>query len=149
MSDKDKNKLVQELLDLIGELFTQLAPTLSLERLESDITVAQLRVLLGLRTLGPSPMSAIAATAGVVPSTATGIVDNLVAKGLVLRDPDPKDRRRVICRLSPDGESLVNNVWTWGRAQIRKLLNDMTVDQLRIGCDGGRMLLEKAIRIKA
>ncbi|MFO8101199.1 MAG: MarR family transcriptional regulator [Dehalococcoidia bacterium] len=139
--EDEKEKLVQQLLDIIEEFFTLLAPNLSLDRLSSDITVAQLRVLLGLGTLGPSSMSSLAAAAGIVPSTATGIVDNLVGKGLVLRDPDPEDRRRVICKLSPEGEEVINNVWTWGRAQIGNLLEKLTVSQLRASCEGGKALL--------
>jgi len=140
----EKNSLVQEMLDLVGELFALVAPTLSLEHLASDVTVAQLKVLLGLRTIGPSPMSAIASAAGVVPSTATGIVDNLVGKDLVSRYPDPDDRRRVICQLSPKGEELTNGIWTWGRSQIGNLLEGMSVEQLRYGCEGARTLLGKA-----
>mgnify|MGYP001105425088 CR=1 FL=1 len=140
----NKEALVQQLLDIIEELFILLAPTLSLDKLASDVTVAQLRVLLGLGTLGPSSMSAVASAVGIVPSTATGIVDNLVAKGLVLREPDQDDRRRVICRLSPEGEALINGVWTWGRAQIGSILERLTLDQLRSSCEGGQMLLRGA-----
>ena len=139
----EKENLIQEFLDLIGELFSYIAPTLVFDRLASDITVAQLKVLLGLKTIGPSPMSAIASVAGVVPSTATGIVDNLVGKGLVLRDQDASDRRRVICRLSPSGEELTNGVWTWGREQIANLLVNMSIEQIRNGCEGTRILLEQ------
>lgn len=144
--ENEKDMLVGQLLAIIEELFTLLAPTLSLDRLASDITVAQLRVLLGLGTLGPSSMTAVAEAAGIVPSTATGIVDNLVGKGLVLREPDPNDRRRVICRLSPEGQSVINSVWTWGRSQIGNLLERLTVEQLRSSCEGGRMLLQSARR---
>ncbi len=139
--EDEKEKLIQQLLDVIEELFTLLAPTLSVDRLSSDVTVAQLRVLLGLGTLGPSSMSSVAIAAGIVPSTATGIVDNLVGKGLVLREPDPDDRRRVICKLSPEGQEMINNVWTWGRSQIGNLLEKLTVDQLRSSCEGGKALL--------
>jgi predicted RND superfamily exporter protein len=41
-------------------------------------------------------MGAIASATGVALSTATGIVDHLVKKGLVLRDADPQDRRLVM-----------------------------------------------------
>lgn len=144
MSEKEeKAALVQELLQSIGELFEYLAPSFAIDLQASDITVAQLRVLLGLRTLGSSPMSSIADAVGVVPSTATGIVDNLVGKGLVLRDPDPNDRRRVICKLSPDGKKLTNGIWTWGREQISSFLEGMSIEQLHNGCEGSRMILNQ------
>ncbi len=139
--ENEKEELIQELLDSIGALFEYVAPSFTIDLKASDITVAQLRVLLGLRTLGSSPMSSIAESVGVVPSTATGIVDNLVGKGLVLRDPDPNDRRRVICRLSPEGKDLTNGIWSWGRDQIRNFLEGISIDQLRNGCEGSRMIL--------
>jgi len=46
----------------------------------TDMTVAQLRVLLLLQTEGQSRMSSIAGTLGIAVSTATGIIDNLVKK---------------------------------------------------------------------
>lgn len=144
----ERATLIQDFLDVIGELFSYVAPTLVFDRLASDITVAQLKVLLGLRTMGPSPMSALAGIAGVVPSTATGIVDNLVGKGLVLRDQDPNDRRRVICRLSSEGEELTNGVWTWGREQIAGLLENISTEQIRNGYEGSRILLKQVSETK-
>lgn len=142
----EKEVLVERMLELTEELFDLLTPGLSLDRLASDITVAQLRVVFALRTGGPSPMSAVAEAAGVVPSTATGIVDNLVAKGMVLREDDPADRRRVICRLSPEGQGVVDGLWTWGRAQVEKLLNDLTAEQLATGCEAAELLRDTATR---
>lgn len=139
---EERQHLVQRFLYLTGELFDEIAPSLSLDRLASDVTVAQLRILFVLRNGGPSPMSTIASEAGVVPSTATGIVDNLVGKGLVLREDDPDDRRRVICRLSPEGQLLVNGLWTWGRDQIEGVLESLTVEQLESGCEVIEVLLQ-------
>ncbi|MFO8009442.1 MAG: MarR family transcriptional regulator [Dehalococcoidia bacterium] len=139
----EREELIEELLELTEDLFAVLHPTLSLDKLASDITVAQLRVLIGLRTLGQSHMSAIANAAGVVPSTATGIVDNLVGKGLVSRKPDPNDRRRVVCRLSPEGEELVQGLWSWGRSQIGSLLESMPIEQLRNASEGARTLRDR------
>ena len=80
-------------------------------------------------------MSSLAAAARVVPSSATGIVDNLVGRGLVLREADHKDRRRVICRLSPEGQTMVDGLWTWGRSQVEKILEGLTEEQLENACE--------------
>ena len=144
---QEKEALIQQLLTLTEELYEILAPSLSFDRLASDVTVAQLRVLLGLRSLGPSPMSSIAEAAGVVPSTATGIIDNLVAKDLVTRGTDPNDRRRVICALSPEGHALMESLWVTGRLQVTKLLAGMTVDQLQNACNGAEILRNNAVKL--
>lgn len=146
---ESKDVLVKRLLDLVEQLFELLAPNLSLDGLASDITVAQLKVLLALRTVGPSPMSRVAEAAGVVPSTATGIVDNLVGKGLVERIADPADRRRVVCRLSSEGEVLANRLWTWGRAQIERVVVGMSTEQLVTGCEAAERLLSTARQEKS
>ena len=48
--------------------------------------------------------------------------------------------------LSPEGQELTNGVWTWGRAQIGNLLEGMSIEQLRNGCEGARTLLGKATK---
>ncbi len=132
---QDREILIQRFLELSEALYDIVVPTLSLDKVASDVTVAQLRVLIVLRHGGPSPMSSLAASARVVPSSATGIVDNLVGRGLVLREDDPRDRRRVICRLSPAGQEMVDGLWTWGRSQVERLLERLTEDQLENACE--------------
>jgi len=144
---QDKRTLIQRILRLTEELYDMLIPSLPLERLTSDVTVVQLRVLLVLRTGGPSRMSAIASAAGIVPSTATGIVDNLVAKGLVLREDDPQDRRVVICRLSTEGQELVNGLWTWGQSQMEKLLHILTFEQLQNAYEVTEIIRNNAMKL--
>lgn len=39
-------------------------------------------------------------------TTVTRLVDRLVAKGWVLRNPDPQDRRRLLLGLSPEGQAV-------------------------------------------
>ncbi len=126
---------VQRFLELSEAMYDLVTPTLSLDQVASDITVAQLRVLLVLRNGGPSPMSSLAAAARVVPSSATGIVDNLVGRGLVSREDDPRDRRRVICQLSPEGQAMIDSLWTWGRSQVEKLLTGLDENQLEYACE--------------
>ena len=90
-------------------------------------------------------MSTLAASARVVPSSATGIVDNLVGRGLVVREADQMDRRRVICRLSPEGQQIVNSIWTQGRSQIESLLDAMDEEQLEYACEVTESIYQKMI----
>ncbi|MCP4727641.1 MAG: MarR family transcriptional regulator [bacterium] len=132
---EDKSILTNQFLDLTEELFHVLVPGLSLDVLSLDMTVAQMRVMFTLRSNGPCSMSTIASNSNIVPSTATGIVDNLVSKGLVIREDDKNDRRRVICKLSDDGKIMIDGIWAWGRSQIEKLLDRLTPEQLGNGCE--------------
>jgi DNA-binding MarR family transcriptional regulator len=54
-----------------------------------------------------------------------------VKKGLVTRSDDPEDRRLVICELSVEGQALINRLWMLSRGQIEKLLQGLTLEQLK------------------
>ncbi len=128
-------KLGQHILSLTDKIYRQLEPGIPDEGfstwLSSDLTVAQLRVMLMLHTYGPLRMSDIANRLHVAVSTTTGIMDKLVAKQMVVREADTEDRRRVICRLSPSGGKLMGGLWNVGRTQIARLIQGLTRDQLK------------------
>jgi DNA-binding MarR family transcriptional regulator len=47
----------------------------------------------------------LAASAGVSSRNVTGLVDTLERAGLAVRVPDPRDRRSVLVRITPDGRT--------------------------------------------
>jgi len=128
---QDSENLVRHILKLAEDIYRAVKPNIPPEWLTSDLTVAQLRVLLVLYTEGPSRMSSIASSLGIAVSTATGIVDNLVRKGLVMRGADPEDRRLVICTLSSQGRETINRLWALGQFQMEKLLQGLSLEQLK------------------
>ena len=137
----DSRNLVKQILYASENIFQVMGITIPPEWLMTDMTVAQLRVLLLLHTEGPSRMSSIAATLGIAVSTATGIIDNLVKKELVSRRADTEDRRVVICALSPRGQAVINSVWIYGQLQMKKLLNGLSPEQLEKAKEVTEMLL--------
>jgi MarR family transcriptional regulator, organic hydroperoxide resistance regulator len=130
VQEQNSKKLVRHILKLGEDIFQGIKVSVPSEWLTSDMTVAQLRILLYLYTDGPSRMSIIASSIGIAVSTATGIVDNLVRKGLVTRSADPEDRRLVICSLSPQGRDTMSMMWTLGQLQMKKLLHGLSVEEL-------------------
>src|SRR5919201_4348808 len=54
----------------------------------------------------PVPMGDLAAALHCDSSNVTGIVDRLEERGLVRREPDPRDRRVKMLVLTPKGESM-------------------------------------------
>jgi DNA-binding MarR family transcriptional regulator len=138
---KEHQAIIKQILKTAEEIFQKVKTIIPSEWLTSDITVAQLRVLLVLYAQGPKRMSYIASYIGIAISTATSIVDNLVKKGLVIRSDDPEDRRLVICKLSPEGQQLINRLWMLGRGQIEKLLQGLTLEQLKKASEVAGFLL--------
>jgi DNA-binding MarR family transcriptional regulator len=137
-----REDLVRNILKLSEDIFNAIPLNVPPDWLSSDLTVAQLRVLLVLHTQGPSRMSSIASVLGIALPTATGVVDNLVRKGLAIREADSQDRRLVICRLSPEGQGLINKLWMSGQFQMENLLDGLTPEQLEKALEVARILFE-------
>lgn len=130
--DDNSRALIKSIVRTAGEIFRRIKPIIPEEWMASDLTAAQLRVLLVIYTEGPSRMSAIASFMNVAVSTVTGIVDNLVKKGLAIRRDDPEDRRLVICELSPQGHKTISRLWSFSQGQIEKLLYGLSAEQLEM-----------------
>jgi DNA-binding MarR family transcriptional regulator len=143
-NNDDSKRLVMQILAASENIFQTIGLNIPPEWLSSDMTVAQLRVLLLLHTEGQSRMSSIASTLGIAVSTATGIIDNLVKKELVIRSADPEDRRVVICALSPIGREIINSMWAQGQSQMEKLLRGLTIEQLEKAKEVAQILLHNA-----
>jgi DNA-binding MarR family transcriptional regulator len=73
-----------------------------------DLSLAQYRVL-ALLGDGSSASSALAAQLAVSPPSISSVVDGLVTRGLVERQPDPADRRRLTLLLTVAGTTLLSD----------------------------------------
>ena len=95
----------------------------SREGFGESVTHGQFRVL---RTLDRADralrLSELAAQLGIVPRSATSVVDDLEAAGLVERQPDPHDRRATLVDLTPNGRHILNT--------LREKRRDVMVSQL-------------------
>ncbi|MDD3265509.1 MAG: MarR family transcriptional regulator [Dehalococcoidales bacterium] len=144
--EKQQENLVNEILKTSEELFNIIKPRIPLEYLSSDVTIAQLRVMLVLYTDGHSKMSGIAGQLGVALPTVTGIMDNLVKKKLAYRRTDDSDRRVVICCLTDKGEEMLNGLWMMGRTEMKKLLDGLGEEELKKSAEVARLLLANVTR---
>ena len=130
------------IMKIAEAIYNHLSPRIPTEWLSSDLTVAQLRLLLVLQAAGPSRMSDIASILEVALPTVTGIVDKLTKKGLALRRADPGDRRSVIVSLSAAGQELINSLWISGRLQMERLLHGLTPEQMDKVAEVAEILLD-------
>lgn len=144
-SNPDTEELVRHILRLSEDIFRTVRLSIPPEWLSSDMTVAQLRVLLFLHTEGPNRMGIIASSLGSTLPAVTGTVDVLVKKGLVARRDDPEDRRLVICELSPNGKEMMGRMWQLGQHQMEQLLNGLSVRELKKAEEVAKTLLRNAI----
>ncbi|OPG03862.1 MarR family transcriptional regulator [Streptomyces sp. GKU 895] len=59
----------------------------------------------------PQGMTELGETLGLAKSSLTGLVDRTVRRGLVRREPDPRDRRAVRVRLTEQGAELAEEFY--------------------------------------
>lgn len=70
----------------------------------------------------PPSIGEVAATLAIDPSTASRLVEQRVADGLLERSPDPTDRRRAVLRLTDTGRELLDEL----AASRREMLVEAT-----------------------
>lgn len=115
---------------------TRLARHLDLARREAfearGLETWEFDVLTALRRAGApyqlSPGRLLRETM-VTSGTMTNRVDRMATKGLVVRMPDPDDKRGVLVRLTPDGLSRVDAALEGLLDQERQLLDGLTTSQ--------------------
>lgn len=73
---------------------------------EYGLSGPQLQCLRQLDSQGPLPTGALAEAMSLSPATVCGILDRLEARGLVVRERQTHDKRRVVVRLSVEGETV-------------------------------------------
>lgn len=116
-------------IDRFGQRMIALLPQMlrGFARRESNylsrgkITIPQLGALEYLSTRRESPMNELAKHLGVTRPAATGLVDRLIAQGLVSRQGDREDRRVVRVNLTPKGRRVLDNIWSQKRRMLQQV----------------------------
>jgi DNA-binding MarR family transcriptional regulator len=111
----------------LGRLFAQHRSSL----FDSNLTMRQFRVIMLLSAEGSASGQELAAGLGVGLGTVTGIVDRLIAQGLVSRHEDPHDRRVRRVELTTAGASLVADINDTGAGQLRRIMEHLDTETLR------------------
>jgi DNA-binding MarR family transcriptional regulator len=123
-ADSLRRSLVEEL--------TAYAPSRQMHLLRhwpgGRMSLVHLNVLFVLSAEGPLPMNRLAELLDVSQASATGIVDRMEQRGLVVRERDEEDRRVVRVALSPQGEGLFAGIADERRDRLTRLLGSLADD---------------------
>jgi DNA-binding MarR family transcriptional regulator len=90
-------------LDRVLELVVLLNDDMTQSLARDGLTVSRARVLWELRQRGPTIQRDLADVLKVSARTITGLVDGLVATGLLTRQPHPTDRRATLVTFTEHG----------------------------------------------
>jgi DNA-binding MarR family transcriptional regulator len=117
---------------LRGELLDELmshSPTSVMrvlrQRPGGGISLVHLQVLSVLEHDGSQPMTALAEALDVSSASATGIVDRMEDRGLVVRVREDEDRRIVRVELTDDGRRVLGGLTAERREALRELLDEL------------------------
>jgi DNA-binding MarR family transcriptional regulator len=88
------------------------------------VTLPQFRMLVVLEA-GPTNLNGLAAALDVAPSTATRMVDRLLAAGLVQRRVPAADRREIALALTAAGRRTVRTVTKRRRRDLRRVVDQI------------------------
>jgi MarR family transcriptional regulator, transcriptional regulator for hemolysin len=75
-----------------------------------ELTSGEARTLAYVALSPASRQTALAVQVNVEPMTLVAFLDRLESRGLVVREPDPTDRRAKIVRLAPDAQLTLEQV---------------------------------------
>ncbi len=124
----DLDRVIAIFERLMHRLMASHAPELN----TIELTMSQTKAIYLVLAAGQLRMSELAARLGITSSTATGIVDNLVANGLLARHEDPSDRRQVVVSATPEAEATVERFRELNSHRLRAMLDLVAPDDLTV-----------------
>ncbi len=129
--DDERERVVSHILEIDQRVYRYLQRQQTPHWAEIDLTMPQLKVLFLVGGPEPMPNSRVAKALGMTLSTTTGVVDRLVAQGLIQRLEAPNDRRVVLLKATPKGAALLEKLLSSGLGYFRQILDRLNLDELR------------------
>jgi len=117
------------ILQQLPEIMRGLFGTPPVLRPLEGLTMVQFRALRFITEQAGCTMSELAHALGVTLGAATGIVERLHHQGLVSRESDPSDRRRVCVRLTELGRQIHLKAVQRARQRMRRALATLSPEQ--------------------
>ena len=105
--DSSVDDCARELLDVMMSVMRAAKDPMRDQR-PAGLTVPQFRALLFLRRLPGAALKEVAFWLGLSASTSSNVIDSLADRGLVRRESDAADRRRLRLDLTTDGEAVLD-----------------------------------------
>jgi DNA-binding MarR family transcriptional regulator len=132
VSDDTRMDTASEVADLLQAVTHRLRREARHELGSNEITWAQMRALRVLaRIATPTRMSDLADELNIARRSTTSVVDQLEAKGLVVRVDDAADRRAVMVEVTSAGQRLVDDLSQRRRQAAVGLLGELSGAELR------------------
>jgi DNA-binding MarR family transcriptional regulator len=128
-------ELVERLRLAVGRLARRLR-----QQAVDEITASQLSALTSINRFGPLTLGKLASVERLRPPSVTRIAAGLEEAGLVVRRPDPGDRRVARVEITPRGRDLLERIRTRKDAYLAACLTALPPEQLAVLRDATAVL---------
>jgi DNA-binding MarR family transcriptional regulator len=95
----------------------------------AGLSLARFRVLSALASTGRMRMNELSTALGVVPRSVTTIIDALEEEGMVVRLPDPADRRATLLEIAKEGRRQLRQLHAIHEGTAAELFDVLTGPQ--------------------
>lgn len=126
-----RRKLEAECIAALHEMTAGMGGAGSDALLELDLSMGQLKAMLALQAHGPQSVGRLGDALGIAEPSASLLVDKLAEKGLVVRERDADDRRRMIVTPTPTGRDVIGRLQRSRDERLVELLTGLEDDELR------------------
>ena len=111
---------------------------------DEQLTPLQFAALVKLRDVGEVSQNLLGRLTAMDAATMQGVIKRLASRNLILRRPDPDDRRRLILSLSDEGRALIDGLLSNGSNITARTLSPLSHEEQKIFLE----LLTKLAAIK-
>jgi MarR family 2-MHQ and catechol resistance regulon transcriptional repressor len=111
---------------VLARAYAAMTRAVELDIARNDLTITEFGILEALHHKGPLLLGEIQRKVLVTSGGITYLVDRLVAKGLVTREPSPEDRRARYAVLTPAGKALIAGIFPAHAERLRHLLSSLS-----------------------
>ncbi len=96
---------------------------------DAQLTPLQFGAIMKLADVGQTSQNQLGRLTAMDAATMQGVIKRLIARGLVVRGPDPDDRRRLLLTLSANGVALAGQVVQRGLEISAKTLEPLSASE--------------------
>jgi DNA-binding MarR family transcriptional regulator len=118
--------------DQIGHLLRrahQRASSIFQDVMTEGLTPPQFAALVKIRDFGTVSQNRLGRAVAMDPATSQGVTQRLLAKNLIERRDDPKDRRRALLSLTAEGEAMVERLVPLGKQVSAQTLEPLSPEE--------------------
>jgi len=126
MADKNLDKFVKQLMEILPDIHKEFAKTPNNELTRGMITLPQMNILHFVSYKKKCTMGELAKWLSVSLSAVTGLTDRMIKHKLLLRNRNTEDRRIVWISITTKGEKIAKSISRYKYNMIKRLFNSIS-----------------------